>query len=189
MKKNFVRFVCLTLVMCIFLPLVACKKEDPSTDTNNNGDDNKKVVTTAKNSELIAYGNYFFYMSKKISRYNRKTGELTKACRDIECDGKKCPLECVYSTIAGVYDDKLYFFAYQNWKLNDKIFIGYQDILTGEVTALKTIDADLISMGSDQIYVDGGYVYYEATSLKEGGDKKNPNSYDDSAYVYRNYVN
>ena len=64
--------------------------------------------------------------------------------------------------------------------IQSKVFIGYQDILSGEVTLLKTMDSDLISLGSDYICVEGEYVYYEATTLKEGGDKKNPNDYERS---------
>ena len=109
MKKNFVRFICLTLVMCIFLPLISCKKDGPSTDTENNDDENKIYTTKAENNVFGAYGNYVFFEYGTIYRYNNKTKKLTNACRDVECDGK-CPLDsCSISTITGVYDGKLYF--------------------------------------------------------------------------------
>ena len=179
-KKYIVRFVCLMLIFCTCLPLISCKKDGPSTDSENNGDENKKIITTAQNSDMVVYGNYIFLGMRAIHRYNRKTGELSKACRDIECNEKKCPIEDALVSTAGVYDGKLYFFSFKGMAPVSKIFIGYQDILSGDVTILKSMDADLMTLGLDRVYVDGGYVYYETTVLKEGGDKKNPNDYERS---------
>ena len=179
-KKISLRFICLTLVLCICLPLAACKKDDPPVDNNNSEDEKKIFTTNAKNNDFAGYGNYVFYEWGTVYRYNKKTETLDKACRDVECDGEKCPLEGDISSIGGVYDGKLYFFVYKPMTIQDKVFIGYQDILSGEITVLKTMDSDLISLGSEYIYVEGEYVYYEATTLKEGGDKTNSNDYERS---------
>ena len=173
LKKNFVRFICLTLVMCIFLPLISCKKEGPSTDTENNGNDNKIYTTNAKNNELAAYGNYVFHEFNGIFRYNIKTGKNEKACRDVECDGN-CPLESM-STITGVYDGKLYFYAVQAF--THKVYVAYQDILSGEVKALKVME-ETEDSGNISCYVEGEYIYYERMILKNGGDKTNPDDYE-----------
>jgi hypothetical protein len=151
----------LALFMCC--SLLACKK----------GDDNIIYTTNAKNNELAAYGNYVFHEYNGIFRYNIKTGKNEKACRDVECDGN-CPLESM-STITGVYDGKLYFYAVQAF--THKVYIAYQDILSGEVKALKVME-ETEDSGTLFAFVEGGYIYYERMILKDGGDKTKTEDYE-----------
>ena len=175
LKKNFVRFICLTLVMCIFLPLISCKKDGPSAETNNNDDENKIYTTNAKNNELAAYGNYVFFEWGTVYRYNRKTEKLTIACRDVECNGK-CPLDsCSMITFTGVHDGKLYFCGVQ-WG-TENFLIAYQDILSGDVTVLKTMGR-IEGSGSLTMFLEGEYLYYERMILKDGGDETKPEDYE-----------
>ena len=163
LKKGLV--ILLALVICLALP--SCKKEPPAPEIHTSN-----VIRTG-NSCIFEYGSFLYFSYDGIYRYNTVTGELTNACIDPECEGE-CPLHGGMSRIGALEDGKLYFFAFRAF--SHDIVLGYQDLGSGEVTVLETLSQN--EQSRDTTFVNGGYFYYYAGILKDGGDPKNPADYE-----------
>ena len=99
--------------------------------------------------------------------------------------------ELAYKIITTPSDTYKYY-GYKNYSIahycQSMVLDGIKNRDTGDVTVLGGKSGNdtlagycLVSFGQ----TEDGHKYLVVTA----GDKKNPNSYDDSAYVYRNYVN
>ncbi len=146
MKKILIMF----LAVLICFSAVSCNK-------NKWRGDNKIHETSVKRIESFCeYGNYIYYMGLKIRRFNRKSEKGSYACTDPECKGD-CSLDCHMACFCGIYNGRLYFFAQQ--ALSNS-FLAYQDISTGEVKVLKTLN-EMENTGNMHSSVEGGYLYYK----------------------------
>ncbi len=160
MKK--ITTLLLALILC--LSFASCKKEPPEPEIH---------TTNVIRSDMFEYGNFVYTARGSIYRFNTLTGETESACLDPECDGK-CPLHGGMSKLGALRDGKLYFWSFMAF--THDIYIGYQDLISGEVTVLVTLSDSELS--SDINFVDGGYLYYYAALLREGGDERNPEDYE-----------
>lgn len=161
------RCIIILLALVICLPLTACRKEPPATEIHTS-----KVIRSGSTC-FFEYGNFLYFSYDGIYRYNTVTGELSSACLDPECEGE-CPLHGGMSRIGALEDGKIYFYAFKAF--THDIYLGYQDLISGEVTVLDTLSENEYS--KDFTFVNGGYFYYYAGILKDGGDSKKPEDYE-----------
>ena len=161
------RFTLIILALILCLPLAACTKEPPAPSIH--------TTSVIRSSELsmFEYGNFIYFSRGEIFRYNTLTGELTSACFDPECDGK-CPLHGGITRIGMIEDGKMYFYSFAAF--THDINLGYQDLISGTVTVLETLNQ--YEMTNDLTFVSNGYFYYYAGVLKDGGDPKKYEDYD-----------
>ena len=154
--------IILALVFCLNLAACAVEPEEPKIHES-------RVVR----GDMFEYGNFIYTARGSIYRFNTLTGEVEPACLDPECDGK-CPLHGGMSQLGALVGGRLYFWSFMPF--THDIYIGYQDLITGEVRVLVTLGDS--EMSSSYTFVDGGYLYYYAALLREGGDESNPEDYE-----------
>ena len=171
-KSILLRFLSLAVAIVLCFLCNSCKS-----DTQR--DKNDVYSTDVKKHGFVEYGNYIYCEWGKIYRFNRKTESFTFACMDPECDGN-CPMDCIMSYFAGVYEERVYFCGWQQYTHN--VILAYQNIVTGEIQVLKTL-SDIEDSNVYLSFIEDGYWYYTQRILKEGGDKSNPNDYE--PYVCR----
>ena len=155
----------ISLALC--LSLAACSKEPQAPEIHTTS------VVRAGYSPIFEYGNFLYFARTGIYRYNTVTGELTSACLDPECEGD-CSLHGGMSRIGALIDGKLYYFAFQSF--THDIYLACQDLISGKVTVLDTLNEN--ELARQNTFVDGGYFYYYAGILKDGGDPKRPEDYE-----------
>lgn len=164
----------ITKILCIMLlatlicfPLAACTREpsEPEIHTTD-------VIRSGMTS-MFEYANFVYFSRGEIFRYNTVTGELDSACLDPECGGK-CVIHAGMSRIGALEDGKLYFYSFSAF--THDVNFAYQDLISGEVTILDTLSE--YEFTRDNSFVSGGYLYYYAGILKDGGDAKNYDDYE-----------
>jgi hypothetical protein len=169
------------MLLLITFTAVSCteKPDLPGKDSDGSGAVHKTNVVRDANIGITEYGDYVYCTWGKIFRYNRKTGEFSRACADSECDGT-CPLDNIVGYILQIVDGKLYFGSMEAYTHN--YTYGYQDIITGEVKVLRVCSE---SEGPELCApcVSGGYIYYMSKILREDGNAQNPDDY--LSYVCR----
>ena len=140
-----------------------------------------REIRTASGHNCYVYGDILYYLTDagQLYRYELPSFERISACMDPECDGN-CLLHAV-SQIYSVQNGKLFFTAtsldYEYNELNvlikrtENIHYACMDIVTGEITVLRTQSG----MEIDDVYREGmlftdTHMYYMVNLLKEGGD-------------------
>ncbi len=171
MKKHILKKVlCILLFVFCMMGTVSCKERP---DSNISSELHTSSVISKDG--ILEYGDYIFFDSigKGIYRYNRTTGEVSSACSDAECDGN-CILEAPLVFFSQIHDGKL-FFASMMAYVHDYSY-AYLDLITGNVTVLRTFSEVESTVGISPI-VENGYCYYNCKILKENGVATNPNDY------------
>ena len=159
------RKVFLFFVLCVILAsCVCCGKSGQTNNSDNDG--------TIFREHMQDYGNYIYTDFGVMKRYSINANTLTKACLDPGCDGS-CALE-TQTLLKGVCDGKLFFRAEKTF--THSIYIGYQDLVSGEVAILKET-SKIGSTFDDGVFVCGGYLYYVDKILRIGGSQSNPDDY------------
>ena len=164
MKIKISRLILVLFAAILCFASVACSQEPPVPEIHN---------TSVIRPRIFEYGNFVYYGMQNIYRCNTVTCEIESACLDPECEGK-CPLHGGMSTLGAIEDGKLFFYSYEAFTHN--IHFAYQDLISGEVTILKTLSQN--EFAGDVNFVNNGYFYYYAGILREGGDEKNPDDYE-----------
>ncbi len=167
MKKTAIEIALLFVIVGI-LVLAGCM-DDGNIDIG--GD----VYSTKVEREGVAvYGKYIYLDKMSMCRYDMKKNIMSPACTDPECSGD-CPLDCVMTYIIGVYDGRLYFSAFQAY--THYLFYAYQELATGKVIVVDTLDFAESDGGAQGNYYNG-YLYYPKMILRDGGDASKPEDYD-----------
>ena len=161
MNKRIITVFAIILVFCF----ISC-----STDSNLNLH-NTNVI---RQLQIQEYGPYVFISRGKVWKYNILTNELTKACVDPECKGD-CPLEGAITYINQVWEGKLFFSSFTAY--THEYYYGFQDLISGEVTILKKLEATENS-GNAVMAVSKGWVYYCRKKIKDGGKITNPDDFE-----------
>lgn len=160
------KYLVLALAFALALPLlVSCGREEAPHTT--------RVVTSTGFGKVGEYGQYIYSGSKVTWRYDRKTGEIRRACLDPECDGN-CPLEGGYAHVTQIADGKMYFCTWfyhgsMDENLDWPTVYGFQDLSTGEITVLAEVPFEDSDEGT-AVFVYDGMMYYTRYTLKEGLD-------------------
>ncbi len=136
-----------------------------------------RVVSSFDIGELgnNLYTSYF----SVIYRYNRASGEFSRACLDPECGGT-CPLESGYCRVVHIGDGRLYFFAWMIHERDLPCRYGYQDLVTGEITVLAEVPQEEADEGTP-VFVYDGMMYYTRKTLKEEAER-------DGSYTAEDWV-
>ncbi len=171
-KKIIIRCILPAFALLFIFMITSCKKDKTPQI-------NELHTTNVKKYGFAEYGNYVYSEWGRIYRFNRKTDTFLPACMDPECEGD-CPVDCVMSYFAGIYDGRLYFCGWQQY--THKVFLAYQDVATGEVGVLKTLN-EIEDSGGYYTFIENGYWYYKCKILKDGGDASDPNDYE--SYICR----
>ena len=155
------RCIIILLALVICLPLTACRKEPPATEIHTS-----KVIRSGSTC-FFEYGNFLYFSYDGIYRYNTVTGELSSACLDPECEGE-CPLHGGMSRIGALEDGKIYFYAFKAF--THDIYLGYQDLISGEVTVLDTLSENEYSKDFTFV-VDGEDVAKQCKKPEDKNDR------------------
>ena len=170
--KLFTKSILWLLTICLILSTLISCKEKPDMDQSET-----HISHVIRKGYVAEYGDYVFYVVHAqeggIYRYNRKTGEYTKACTDPACPGD-CLLENPLISIAQIEDGKLFFAA--ETPFTHEYSYAYLDITNGNIKVLRVCEA-IESDAGNVPCVDEGYLYYIRKILKENGDSQNPNDY------------
>lgn len=174
MKTNkLLRFaLCITMALLLCTGIVGCSRPEEQSDPP----ENKSYTTNVRSTELAAHGDYVIAEWGKLYIFERSTETFRMACNNPECDGNRCPLECVINYFAGTSNGKVYFSGVQQFTHNT--LLSYLDLETGESGTLKTISEAEDSGNPPKSFVEDGWWYYQRKILKEGGDAENPIHYD-----------
>ena len=162
--KNSYKYLSMLVTIIICLSMISCSSS-PSSD--------EVYTTNVVRTDMQSYGNYIYTFFGAVYRCNRVTNEFLKACVDPECDGK-CPLDGAIAETDHIEKGKLFFHSFEAY--THKVHYGYQDIVSGEVTILKTL-SKMEALNYSRAFVYNDYIYYSYYILKAGGDAANAEDY------------
>lgn len=163
MKRILLIFLALTLTL-----LPACT-EQPDADV-----DNEIHTSRVEDLKVAEYGNYIYYASDFMWRYNRETGEMSRLCNDTAFN-PSCVLCSVMKQTAQIVNERLYFNGYL-LKTKENYY-AYYDLVTGETKVLHTVTNHEKGENFRPVLADG-WLYYTARRLREGGDVTNSKDYE-----------
>lgn len=172
MKTKFRKSITKPFLVALSAALLMSSLASCGTDTQIHENANIHK-TNVKRASAQEYGAYVYTDSSPLSRYNINTNVLSKTCFDPACGGS-CPLDDSLAYTGQIQDGKLFFYSLEAYTGN--VYHGYQDLMTGEVTVLKTLErAETTSSFASFPY--DGQLYYSRKILREGGSAENPNDY------------
>ena len=151
-------------ILIICLSMISCSPHSSPSEV---------YTTNVVKADMQSYGNYVYTYFGSIYRCDRVTNEFLKACVDPECDGK-CPIDGAIAETDHIENGKLFFHSFEAY--THKVHYGYQDIISGKVTILKTL-SEMEALNYSRVFVCNGYIYYSYNILKDGGNAANEEDY------------
>lgn len=162
-------------VAILILLLSSCtEKPDVEVDTYHN----KQNLTVQRLAYKAEYGNYIYLSNFKMYKYDKRTGVVSRACQDPDCDGSpgSCPLDGLVTQLSGIVDNKLFFLSIVKDKSNGNVSCyAYLDLVTNKVTIFR--EGTVYDIGDIEPLLTDDYVYYLYHSLRPDGDRSNSEDY------------
>ena len=162
-------------VAILILLLSSCtEKPDVEVDTYHN----KQNLTVQRLAYKAEYGNYIYLSNFKMYKYDKRTGVVSRACQDPDCDGSpgSCPLDGLVTQLSGIVDNKLFFLSIVKDKSNGHVSCyAYLDLVTNKVTIFR--EGTVYDIGDIEPLLTDDYVYYLCHSLRPDGDRSNSEDY------------
>ncbi len=168
---NLRKRICVVLVVISMLFSFVCCKEQPDMPIDEQETHNTNVFGRRY---IVEYGDHIFYgFGKVLMRYNRKSGEFRKACKDPECKGD-CLLESPLTYLSQILDGKLYFVTRMPY-VHTYHYVSL-DVATDELKVLRTFER-MESCEGNVPCISDGYLYYICKKMKPNGNKEDPEDY------------
>ncbi len=182
MKNKSTKRVCANIaifVAILILLLSSCSdKPDIQVDIQS-----KQNFTAQRLTKKAEYGDYIYFSNFKMYKYDKRTGVISRACQDPDCDGSpgSCILDGFITQLSGIVDGKLFFSSIVNGDPYMICYYACYDIIKNEVTILREGGAYDTGTEIEPLLTDE-YVYYTYRTLRPGGDKEKSEDYIRHAY-------
>ena len=177
-------FASITALLFALIILFSSCAEKPDIQIDKQ---NKQNLTAQRLAKKAEYGNYIYFSDFMMYKYDKRTGVISRACQDPDCDGSRgsCPLDGLVTQLSGIVGSKLFFFSIVKGDPYKIHYYAYYDIIKNEVTILREGGAYDTGTEIEPLLTDE-YVYYTYRTLRQDGVRGNDEDY--ARYAYRRKI-
>lgn len=181
MKNKSTKRVCanIAIFLAVLILLLPSCSEKPDIQVDIQSEQN---FTAQRLANMAEYGSYIYFSDFKMYKYDKRTGVISRACQDPDCDGSSgsCPLDGWVTQLSGIVDNKLFFMTLVDNEIDNvnyaTCYYAYLDLVTSKVTIF--CGGESYDLGSEiEPLLTDEYVYYTYRILRPDGDKQNNEDY------------